>query len=185
MEAWTHQTILWLLNTLSLPEIGLSGVFIISLVSATLLPLGSTPAVLAYLSLAPSMFWPTIIVATLGNTLGGGISYWMGLGANKAYEKWRQTHPLDDDKDQLTYSQKAAGRWNDLITNWLHRLGPKALFFAWLPLVGDPLCAVAGWMRLAFIPSLIYMCIGKFLRYIVIALSILWLLPYFGWAPNS
>jgi hypothetical protein len=27
-------------------------------------------------------------------------------------------------------------------------MGPKACLLAWLPVVGDPLCAVAGWLKL-------------------------------------
>lgn len=179
MEAWTHNTILWLLDFFAVPEIGLSAIFIISLVSATLLPLGSEPAVLAYLSIAPTMFWPAVAVATIGNTLGGGISYWMGLAANNAYEKWQNTQEKNEQQSQ-DYSQKTAGRWHLLINTWLKRLGPKALLFSWLPLVGDPLCAVAGWMRLALIPSLIYMAIGKFLRYCIMTAAILWVLPHLG-----
>jgi membrane protein YqaA with SNARE-associated domain len=48
---------------------------------------------------------------------------------------------------------------------WLQKLGPKACLLSWLPLIGDPLCAVAGWLKLPFWPCLFYMAIGKFLRY--------------------
>ena len=37
----------------------------------------------------------------------------------------------------------------------------------WLPLVGDPLCTLAGWLKLPFWPCLAYMLIGKFLRYVL------------------
>lgn len=180
MEAWTHDTVMWLLEIWALPEIGLSAIFVISLVSATLLPLGSEPAVLAYVALDYSHFWSAVIIATIGNTIGGAISYWMGLGAAKTYEKWRLAHP-NDINTQPHYSQKAGGRWHQLVTSWLQRLGPKALLLSWLPLIGDPLCAIAGWMRLPFWPSVFYMVIGKFLRYTLMTSAILWLLPYLGW----
>lgn len=181
MEAWTHGTVMWLLEMWALPEIGLSAIFIISLVSATLLPMGSEPAVLAYAALEPSQFWFAILVATLGNTIGGTISYWMGLGAAKSYAKWKAKNPQDTGETEQNYSKKAAGRWHQLITHWLQRLGPKAMLFTWLPLVGDPLCAVAGWMRMSFWPSVFYMAIGKFLRYVIMTSAILWLLPHLGW----
>lgn len=181
MEAWIHSTVLWLLQLLALPEVGLSAVFTVSFFSATLLPLGSEPAVLAYLSVAPSMFWAAIFVATAGNTLGGGVSYWMGLGAAKAYEKWREKHPNEDENGQ-DYGKKTGGRWHAFITKWLTILGPKALLFSWLPLIGDPLCALAGWARLPLLPSLFYMAIGKFLRYVTITAGILWILPHLGWS---
>jgi membrane protein YqaA with SNARE-associated domain len=36
-----------------------------------------------------------------------------------------------------------------------------------LPIIGDPLCAVAGWLKLPFWPCLVYMAIGKFFRYLL------------------
>ena len=83
MEAWIHQLLQWL----ALPELGLSTVFVVALVSATLLPLGSEPVVAALVSANPDLFWPAIVVATAGNTLGGAISWWMGLAANQAWNK--------------------------------------------------------------------------------------------------
>ena len=48
-------------------------------------------------------------------------------------------------------------------------------------MVGDPLCAVAGWLRLPFWPCVFYMAIGKFLRYVVMTVVLLQLLPA-SWA---
>ncbi len=56
-------------------------------------------------------------------------------------------------------------------------MGPPALLLSWLPAVGDPLCAVAGWLRLPFWPCVAYMAIGKFLRYLAMTASLLWLFP--------
>jgi membrane protein YqaA with SNARE-associated domain len=170
MQAWLHTSIQWLLVTLALPSVGLSAIFVVSLVSATVLPLGSEPAVFAYVSLAPHMFWPAVLIATLGNTLGGMISYAMGNGAERAYERWREHHP-----DQVR--ERAGGRWHGRATAWLQRMGPPALFFAWLPAVGDPLCIVAGWLRLSFWPCVAYMALGKFTRYVVMTALLVWVFP--------
>ena len=83
MEAWLQQ----LLTQLALPEYGLSTVFVVAFVSATLLPMGSEPAVFGLVKLNPGLFWPAVLVATAGNTLGGALSWWMGLGAHKVVEK--------------------------------------------------------------------------------------------------
>jgi membrane protein YqaA with SNARE-associated domain len=48
---------------------------------------------------------------------------------------------------------------------------------AWLPVVGDPLCAVAGWLRLPFWPCLAYMAVGKFARYVLMTAGLLWVFP--------
>jgi membrane protein YqaA with SNARE-associated domain len=60
---------------------------------------------------------------------------------------------------------------------WLGQLGPKACLLSWLPIVGDPLCAVAGWLRMPFWPCLVYMAIGKFLRYTTMTAALLWIFP--------
>ncbi|MFW9594294.1 MAG: DedA family protein, partial [Macromonas sp.] len=49
-----------------------------------------------------------------------------------------------------------------------------------LPVVGDPLCAVAGWLRLAFWPCVAYMAMGKALRYVAMTSGLLWLFPGAG-----
>ena len=149
-----------LLTALALPKFGLTTVFLVATVSATLLPMGSEPFVFGLIKLDPGLFWPTILVATAGNTLGGAISWWTGYGAEVAYEKVAQRKP-----HELRALQ------------WLERFGAKACLLSWLPLVGDPLCAVAGWLKLPFWPCVGYMAIGKFLRYVTMTAALLWLFP--------
>jgi membrane protein YqaA with SNARE-associated domain len=148
-----------LLQLLALPEFGLSTVFVVAFVSATLLPLGSEPAVFGLIKLNPELFWPAILVATAGNTLGGAVSWAMGLGTHKAVDRARGHHV---DVRAL---------------QWLERFGPKACLMSWLPVVGDPLCAVAGWLKFPFWPCLAYMAIGKFARYLTMTAALLWFFP--------
>ena len=58
MEAWLHS----LLGALALPQYGLSTVFVVAMLSATLLPLGSEPAVFGLIKLNPELFWPAVLV---------------------------------------------------------------------------------------------------------------------------
>lgn len=173
MELWMHQLLQWL----SLPQFGLSTLFIVALVSATLLPLGSEPAVVGLLQLNPDLFWQAIGVATLGNTLGGAISWWMGLGAQKAWALARARRHAGHPVDIHHKPPRTLSRHERRARIWLRRLGPKACLLSWLPAVGDPLCAVAGWLRLPFWPCLLYMAIGKFLRYLVMTSAILAVIP--------
>jgi membrane protein YqaA with SNARE-associated domain len=159
MEAWVSAHLASLLAALALPQFGLSTVFVVSLVSATLLPLGSEPAVFGLVKLNPALFWPAIGVATLGNTLGGAITWWMGRGAERAYEQLTHRAP----------ERRALA--------WVARFGPKACLLSWLPVVGDPLCAVAGWLRMPFWPCVLYMALGKFLRYVTMTAALLWVFP--------
>jgi len=156
MDAWLQP----LLATLALPEYSLVTVFLVSLISATLLPMASVPAVYGLIKLNPELFWPVLLVATAGNTVGGAITYWMGLGAEAAYEK-------------LTHHPPQHAR----ALAWLERFGPPACLLSWLPFVGDPLCAVAGWLKLPFWPCIAYMAVGKFARYFVYVGGLYWAWP--------
>ncbi|MFE8100037.1 YqaA family protein [Brenneria goodwinii] len=117
-----------------------------SLLSATLLP-GSSEVLLVSLLVSdnarPLLL---IMVATLGNTLGGLINVFIG-------------HLLPSPKQQTGYG---------LAVRWLKRYGSTALLFSWVPIVGDLLCILAGWLRMPWASSAIFICIGKALRYIVL-----------------
>ncbi|MGZ5196184.1 MAG: YqaA family protein [Ramlibacter sp.] len=148
-----------LLALLALPEYGLSTLFLASFISATLLPVASEPALFGLLKLNPDLFWSAVFVATAGNTLGGIVDWWMGYEAHQIVDKYRHS------------------RSHVKAIEWLERLGPKACLLAWLPIVGDPLCAVAGWLRLSFWPCVGYMLVGKFLRYVIMTWALLYMFP--------
>jgi membrane protein YqaA with SNARE-associated domain len=155
MPAWLTS----LFTLLALPEYGLGTLFAASFVSATLLPIGSEPALFGLLKLNPDLFWPAVFVATAGNTLGGMFDWWMGWEAHHIVDKYRHS------KSHV----KAL--------YWLERLGPKACLLAWLPIVGDPLCAVAGWLKLPFWPCAAYMLAGKLARYVIMTAALLYWFP--------
>lgn len=141
-----------LLTWFALPRNGLVTVFLVALISATLLPLGSEPAVFAYVAMRPDLFWVAVVVASVGNTLGGVINYWIGRGAKQVMAPGRQSRYL----------------------RWFEQLGPRALVFSFLPVVGDPLCAVAGWLRLPLGAATFWMAVGKFLRYVLVTGMLAW-----------
>jgi membrane protein YqaA with SNARE-associated domain len=142
-----------LLDWFEMPTVGLPAVFIVATVSATLIPMGSEPVLFAYVSLNPQDYWLAITVATVGNTIGGMINWWLGLLARNTYESLK-------------------GETNSRAQAWLEQKGPPMLLLSWLPAIGDPLCLVAGWLRFNWLQCLIYMAIGKLLRYITLT----WLL---------
>jgi membrane protein YqaA with SNARE-associated domain len=156
MPVWLES----LLTLLSLPHLGLSTLFVVSFISATLLPIGSEPALYGLLRLNPELFWSAMAVATAGNTLGGMLDWWLGFGAHEVADKYSKSR----------HHLKAL--------DFLQKLGPKACLLSWLPIVGDPLCAVAGWLRLPFWPCTFYMVIGKFMRYLCMTTVLLWMFPH-------
>lgn len=124
-------------------ETGLWALFASSFLAATLLPGGSEVVLFGVLKLNPGQYWPALAVATLGNTLGGMSSYLIG-----------RILPQKKDLPGLPA---------------MRRYGSPALLLSWVPLIGDPLCVAAGWLRLDPWLSLLFMVLGKFARYVVIA----------------
>lgn len=122
----------------------LAALFMSGFLSATLLPGNSEIALFATLAVFPELATDALITVSLGNTLGGMSTY---LLARLLPERTR-------------FSQLA----------WLHRHGSAALLMAWLPVVGDGLCAAAGWLRLPWLACMLWMALGKALRYVLITL---------------
>ena len=152
-----------LLINMATPEWGLAILFVCAVLAATLLPLGSEPVLLALLSFHPDWLWPALVVATVGNTLGGAIGWWMGWGAERLMAQHLQ-------QDHVTAHMRAL--------RWLERIGSRACLGAWLPIIGDPLCVVAGYLRLPFWPCVAYMAVGKALRYVALVWGWHWLLSW-------
>ena len=113
-----------------------------SFLAATLIPLSSEVMLFAVIRLHPDLAWPAVVVATIGNTAGGMVSYAMGRWI--PHQKPIQYEAL------------------------LQRHGAKLLTMAWAPLIGDALCVAAGWLRLRWLPCLGFMALGKCLRYVVL-----------------
>ena len=127
-------------------DFSLWGLFISSFLAATLLPGGSEAALFAVLKAYPETLWLALLLATIGNTLGGMLTFAMG---------W-----LLPPKRQLKHVEK------------LRHYGTPALLLAWVPLIGDALCLTAGWLRLNWWQAALFMAAGKFARYWVIAIMI-------------
>ena len=131
--------------------------FFAAFIAATLLPTASE-GLLAYLLTQPLNVFLLWVSATLGNTLGSCVNWWLGKELNRfKNKKWFMVTP-----EQLARAQAKFNRY-----------GRVSLLFAWLPIVGDPLTFVAGVMRVPFKLFLLLVALGKGLRYaIVIAMAL-------------
>lgn len=133
-------------------EWSLWGLFLSAFTSSTLLP-GSSEVVLVLLAAKSSADKLLLLaVATLGNTLGGMSSWALGR-----FIAWR--FPARRLADQ---HQRAIAR----LRHW----GSPALLLSWLPVIGDPLCLAAGWLRTHWLPSVLFIAAGKAGRYAVLLL---------------
>lgn len=155
MSEW----IIELLQRFSLPEFGLITVCAASFVAGSLIPFTSTPLLLGLIKLNPALFWPAVMLATLADTFGGAVSWFIGRGANHFYQKLQRVK---------NYGQ---------ILALIRRFGAKACFFTWIPGIGLPMSAIVGWMRLPFKQCFMYTLLGKFTRYLLVALVFIWIWP--------
>lgn len=127
--------------------------FLSALLSATLLP-GSSEALLLYKLTEGGAVLPLVLSATAGNLLGSLVTYAMGRGGNAAlHQRW-----LRIDERQLARAEA-----------WFSRWGRPSLLLAWLPVVGDPLCLVAGLLRASPGWFVLLVGIGKLGRYAALA----------------
>lgn len=161
MREWLDTIAAWMQGWLS-ADAGLAGLFASALLSATILPGSSEVVMVGLLTAYPHLAWPAFGVATLGNVLGCVLTFWMGRGAREGYERFQ--------KLRFQLSETAMER--------VRRWGPPALFLSFLPLVGDALVLAAGWLRLPFGPSLVWMAAGKATRYLLLVLSMIGLLTW-------
>jgi membrane protein YqaA with SNARE-associated domain len=126
--------------------------FISALISATLFPLGSE-ALLIYDIKEGYNIYLLITVATLGNTLGSVINYYLGL---KGEEYLIEKKIL---KEKYILKSKY----------YFDKYGSISLLFSWLPIIGDPITFIAGVLKFDFRKFLVLVFIAKLSRYIVIA----------------
>lgn len=132
-------------------SIGFTGLFLITFLSATILPFSSELFLLLMLSKG---FEPStcLIIATTGNSLGGITNYGIGRLGNL---KWLKRTGVSEDKlETYCFTIQKYGSW--------------LAFLSWIPIIGDPLVIALGYFRVSFIRVFILLIAGKFLRYLAI-----------------
>lgn len=137
-----------------LTEIGYVGLFVAAFLAATILPF-SSEVVLSALLLSGYIPVMLISVATIGNVLGSLTNYGLGYGARLGIMKKR----VRISEEEMERAERRFSRY-----------GIGCLFFAWVPVIGDPLTVVAGAMRVPMRWFLFLVTAGKFLRYVVVSI---------------
>jgi membrane protein YqaA with SNARE-associated domain len=135
-------------------EWGYLGLFIISFLAASILPL--SPEVLMVLLYTQGYSAIVlIIVATISGYLGSLTYYFAAIGGrNLALQRWIKIEP-----EKLAKTQARFERWGSII-----------LFFSWLPIVGEPLIIAAGLLKVRFAIFSFWVIFGRLLRFIVVLL---------------
>ena len=136
-----------------LKDLGLFGLFLGCLLSATVIPFSSEALVAGALLLDYSP-WTVVLVATLGNTIGGMTCYLLGRLCKWSWiEKW------------LKVKEETLAKAHEKVEKY----GSLAALLAWLPVVGDPIAIALGLMRTRVLLTTVLMFLGKGLRYMVVA----------------
>jgi membrane protein YqaA with SNARE-associated domain len=125
--------------------------FFTSLGAATLLPGGSEALLLYYKSDGLNPLY-LLIIASLGNTLGSIINYFLGKYANAWAIEKKYISSLHVDKSK----------------KYFDKYGAFALLLSWTPIIGDPITFVAGILRYNFWKFLILVLFAKTARYLVL-----------------
>lgn len=128
------------------------GLALTAFLAASLVPIASEPAALALVAAGRGVgeVW---LVATLANTAGSALNWWLGRLASGLGRRGR-----------LPASPAALAR----AERWFARFGRPVLLLAWLPVVGDALTVAAGLLRTPLGPFLLLVAIGKGARYAAI-----------------
>ena len=134
---------------------GYFGLFIISFLAATLMPLGSEIFVV---TMTLSGYNPFIIftTATTGNTLGAVTNYYVGkYGTNFIFSRYIKMEP-----EKRQHIERMYQKW-----------GSPLLFFSWAPVLGDPLTVVAGGFNLNLYIFTFWVILGKAFRYALVIMT--------------
>lgn len=128
--------------------------FFISLISATLIPMGSE-AVLIYNISQNYNIYLLLIFATLGNSLGSIVNYYIGLKG----EEYLVDKKILKEKN-IEKSKK-----------YFDKYGGYSLLLSWVPIIGDPITFLAGVLKYDIKKFILLVFIAKGGRYIFVALS--------------
>ena len=130
--------------------------FFSAFISATLFPLGSEALLIYDIKEGYNIYF-LVIVATIGNSLGSLLNYFLGLKG----EEYLVEKKLINEKVILKSK------------SYFDKYGSISLLFSWLPIIGDPITFVAGILKYDLKKFIIIVTIAKFLRYLFIALIVI------------
>lgn len=127
--------------------------FFSAFLSATFFPFGSE-AVLIYDIVQGYNIYYLLFFATLGNTLGSVVNYFLGLKGEEFLER-----------KNLLKREKI-----DKYIKFFSKYGGVTLLLAWAPIIGDPITFIAGILKYDFKKFLLLVAISKFSRYLFLTL---------------
>ena len=123
--------------------------------SATLLPGSSEALFLLMLAQQTRDAGILILIAGTGNSLGGMTNWLLGLFIRKGL--YNKKHKKSEKKSYANAQRR------------LKKYGSPVLFFSFMPIIGDPLCVMAGLVQIHWLKALLFISAGKFFRYFMLS----------------
>lgn len=124
--------------------------------AATLLPLQSEAVLISSLHYSGYAPWLLILVASVGNILGSAVNWYLGRSLLRfQHKRWFAFSPQQIAKSQALYAKYGSG----------------LLLLSWVPVIGDPLTLIAGFLKESWWRFLILVSIAKVSRYLVLYLG--------------
>lgn len=131
-----------------------AGLFFAAFLAATLLPAQSETVLVGLIFTKQFVPWLLVAVATLGNTLGSVLNWWLGRSLQRfQHKRWFPVSEAALHKAQTHFQ----------------RYGYWSLLLSWLPIVGDPLTMIAGVLRVPLLPFVLLVGAAKLTRYALLA----------------
>lgn len=122
-------------------------------ISSTLLPGGSELLFIYYLQQPHIDIYWALFAVTIGNSLGSVVTFLMGYYFHYGQQQTAQKYPA--------------------VLDFCQRWGHFSLLLAWMPVIGELICLLAGWLRLPQKRAFTLIFIGKLLRYLVLMILLL------------
>jgi membrane protein YqaA with SNARE-associated domain len=129
------------------------GLFLVAFLAATLVPAQSEAALLALAATGNYPVGALLAVASVGNIAGSTLNW--ALGRYALHFQDRRWFPVQANQlERLQNTYKRFGRWS--------------LLASWVPIIGDPLTAIAGILREPLWSFLLIVAVAKIGRYVAI-----------------
>ena len=138
-----------------LQDYGYWGMLLLSFLSGSVIPIASEALLVVLLGVGLNAMW-LIVVATVGNTLGGITCFMLGYLTDKQIVQ-----------RAFSISDKKMERADSLV----QRYGYWAAVLSFMPIIGEAILVALGIMRVDKYKVSIVMAIGKFARYAFVAIS--------------
>lgn len=133
-------------------EWGYIGMFLAGLLAGTVVPFSSEVVLVGLYAIGFEAI-PLLVIASIGNWIGGMTTYWVGMqGRTDWLEKYFMVS-----KEKIFNFKKRLNKWGSF---WA--------FLSWVPVLGNVITAALGFFRVPILPVAIYMMIGKVIRYAVL-----------------